>query len=183
MVKKIWRKKADILWKNYIDKRIKTIKNFSSEKKKEISKKLSNAQKKLKRENPEYYKKIKRKAAFISAQTWEKYKINKIEQKVMDWLQNNKLKVSYSPIIGKNQYDFIVHNTKILVEVQGDYWHCNPKIYGSKKFSEIEQRQRIKIISDLKKKIYAKERGFKILCIWEQDIKNNNFEALKELII
>lgn len=53
----------------------------------------------------------------------------------------------YSCIMGSKekcfQYDFILHNKRILIEVQGNYWHGNPKFYnedgsnGKKKLNDI----------------------------------------------
>jgi len=88
----------------------------------------------------------------------------------------------WSPIIGLYQYDFIIHNRRILIEVNGDYWHVNPKIYGDKLFKDLKDYQRSKIIIDLKKKIYAHERNFRVITIWENDINKHNFDILKELL-
>ena len=66
-------------------------------------------------------------------------------------------------------FDFKVGNT--LVEVQGDYWHCNPNTrHAVPKFkSQINNVNR-----DKRKKTYIKNNtDYKIMYIWEYDIVNN----------
>lgn len=45
----------------------------------------------------------------------------------------------------------------------------------------LNERQKYKVSMDKKKKEFAKKYGYKIFYIWEHDIKNNNFEILKEI--
>ena len=54
------------------------------------------------------------------------------------------------------QYDFIIRHRRILIEVQGDYWHSTQK---AKK-------------CDLNKKIFCEKNGYKLLCIYEHELKN-----------
>jgi len=89
----------------------------------------------------------------------------------------NKLNIEFKAqlFIGKNSYDFSIKKKKILIEVNGDFWHANPKLYkigdilpypgGSLKAEYIWER-------DVRKKEYAERRGYKIFYIWENDIKN-----------
>ena len=66
------------------------------------------------------------------------------------------------------RFDFKLNND-ILIEVQGDYWHCNPKIFPE----PINDEQRWAIQKDERKKEFAKNKGFKILYLWEHDLYND----------
>jgi very-short-patch-repair endonuclease len=68
-------------------------------------------------------------------------------------------------------------NTNVLVEVDGDYWHGNPKIYS--KLNEIQLKQKER---DIKNEQLAKENGFIVLRFWESDILNNKNIIVKELM-
>lgn len=83
-------------------------------------------------------------------------------------------------------YDIIIDNTNKLIEVNGDYWHGNPKIYKVNdlimKGSSVERTVGDKWGFDKKKIDYAISLGFEVLVIWEYDL-NNNLEEVKESIL
>jgi len=78
-------------------------------------------------------------------------------------------------------YDFVFN--KKVIEYNGDYWHCNPKIYDknffnkNKKMSseEIWEYDKIKIDSIVKE-------GYEVLVIWESDYKENKELAIQKCI-
>ncbi len=61
--------------------------------------------------------------------------------------------------------DFLLED-KCVIEVQGDYFHCNPKRYpdGPK-----NDRQRYTIEKDSRKRQWLKDNGYRLLEIWESD--------------
>lgn len=67
-------------------------------------------------------------------------------------------------------YDFVISNKKIAIEFNGDYWHCNPKVYEpdfihehiGKTAEEIWEYDYLKLEA-------LKERGFEVYVIWESD--------------
>ena len=75
-------------------------------------------------------------------------------------------------------YDFVDTVNKICIEFNGDYWHCNPKIYESSwvhphiKLSagEIQNRDNEKIKA-------IEKRGYKCLVVWEREY-NISFDNL-----
>lgn len=154
---------------------IKYNKNMSKEDKLKRSEITSKAVKKFQSKNPEYTKKIRTKARYRShlSQSKRKYEMNKIEKKVF-----NKIKhfgFEYSVILGFKQYDFGLKKERILIEVQGDYWHGNPNIY---KKEDLNRTQRKKQEADKSKKDFALKHGFKIFYIWEEEINNNSYTNL-----
>lgn len=70
--------------------------------------------------------------------------------------------------IGYYVCDFVIGKT--IIEVQGDYWHGNPRIYESNK---LNFTQRKNIQRDKAKFTYLTNKGYNVICIWEYDIHNN----------
>lgn len=87
--------------------------------------------------------------------------------------------------IGHRNYDFLI-NKNLLLEVQGDYWHANPKIYsssdiidmGAKKMTAQEVWER-----DKAKEKIAVDRGYKIVYIWENEMRQLSESDLEKLLI
>jgi G:T-mismatch repair DNA endonuclease (very short patch repair protein)/glutathione peroxidase-family protein len=79
--------------------------------------------------------------------------------------------------------DIFIKPNKII-EVYGDYWHGNPKFY--EEGSELNlPTGKIKVEEkwekDKNRKEYLQEQGYKILTIWEDDIKND-LESIEQII-
>jgi G:T-mismatch repair DNA endonuclease (very short patch repair protein)/ribosomal protein L37AE/L43A len=74
--------------------------------------------------------------------------------------------------------DNYLEDENLIIEVNGDYWHCNPNI-----FSKIEnQKQYYRILRDKAKHTYVeKEYNISILYLWECDIRQN-IELCRALI-
>jgi very-short-patch-repair endonuclease len=75
--------------------------------------------------------------------------------------------------------DFASPKLKLAVEIDGDFWHCNPKVYpnGPKYASQIRN---LKI--QKRKENYIKKKNWKILRFWEYDI-NNNPNKIKKIVL
>lgn len=74
--------------------------------------------------------------------------------------------------------DFACEEKKIAFEVDGDFWHANPKkypngaVYKSQKRNERVQKA---------KTTYLQNRGWQIFRFWEDDIINNNENIIYEV--
>jgi len=152
--------------------------NLSIEEKEKISKKLSDSQKKLYQQNPDDYISKRSKVAKITATKSYRYKINKIEQIVSDKLKELGLLCEYSVILDYYQFDFGSREYRFLIEVQGDYWHGNPKIYKKTQLNETQKRN---MKRDKEKIKFAKKHNIQLYHIWESDIRSNNFSVLEEI--
>jgi very-short-patch-repair endonuclease len=75
-------------------------------------------------------------------------------------------------------FDFHVVRQNVYVEVDGDYWHSNPKFYPN---GPITKSQKINWFRDLKKNDFAKREGLFVLRFWEYDIINNKQMAVDAL--
>ncbi|RLC48835.1 MAG: hypothetical protein DRH57_01470 [Candidatus Cloacimonadota bacterium] len=112
--------------------------------------------------------------------------ISKLEIRIQTILSS--LLISYSTQfeIKKKFFDIKIINTKIIIEVNGDYWHCNPNLYnsddlvnfpdGTKIASSIWER-------DKKKNLLASEQGYKVVLLWESEIKCRTDEELETLLL
>lgn len=75
-------------------------------------------------------------------------------------------------------YDFYIPSKNTVIEVDGDYWHCNP--------SKFILENLPKYIQDYKtiektKEAYLLENGYNIIRFWEDDIVNNEDNVKKRL--
>ena len=102
-----------------------------------------------------------------------------IEQFVIDVLEKNNIKYLYNTKVEYYKPDFIICGTRMIIEVQGDYFHCNPFIYTNGPKDEIQIKH---IVRDYYKKCYFMSRGYDILYIWEKDI-NENPDKVEENIL
>lgn len=78
----------------------------------------------------------------------------------------------------KGYYDFYLPKQNILIEVQGDFWHCNPQ---SKYFKPIYDCQKKNLIVDLKKKLWCEENKIPLIEIWEMDMKIKTQEIIEKI--
>ena len=74
--------------------------------------------------------------------------------------------------------DFICYD-KIVIEVQGDYWHANPLLFD---YSKINNVQKKNVTRDIAKKKVIEDLGLKYFEIWEYDLKNNYNQIKNKLI-
>ena len=155
--------------------------SLSEEYIKEYANKISESQKRLQRDDPEEYRRLKAKggtAAMVSQmKTW---KPNKIESIVQNELNKRGLSFKFGVILGHKQFDFGNKKHRILIEVQGDYWHANPELYGDGK-RLINKIQSSKIEKDKNKAKFCQEKGLSLFYIWETQILNNDFSVLDEI--
>jgi hypothetical protein len=105
----------------------------------------------------------------------EKIKKTKIEQKFENFLIDNNISYKYSFIVDKRQFDFVIFCKKqnILIELQGDFWHGNPKFWGKLEEGfkyELREHQKMKQLDDAIKRRIAFETGYDFLVFWENDI-------------
>lgn len=83
-------------------------------------------------------------------------------------------------------YDILIPKYNMLIEVQGDYYHANPKIYKLDDklnfFGTINIANEIWNKDKLKKDI-ALKNDFNIIYVWEDEIKNKSNDSIKSILI
>lgn len=76
------------------------------------------------------------------------------------------------------EYDAYVPSKKLLIEVDGDYWHGNPAIY-----TELNEQQTKMVHNDIFKEELAKQNGMELVRFWQSEVETEQFlSKLKEVI-
>ena len=106
---------------------------------------------------------------------------SKPEKLVESILKNNSFSYKREQPVSRWRADFIV-NENIVIEVQGDYWHANPKVYDRSNLNSLTKVQKKGIIRDKKKKDWILSNDFDYIEVWENDLKYDFDNTLKKLI-
>lgn len=93
----------------------------------------------------------------------------------------------YTPIhshkIGRKVYDIYIAELNMLIEFNGDYWHCNPKKYNANYFNARRNMTAKDIWDrDAEKEKLAIKSGYNFLTIWELDYKKNKKIIFSKII-
>lgn len=107
---------------------------------------------------------------------------SKPELKVGEWLRLQGYELSPQFVVDKFYFDFHICNSNVLIEVHGDYWHCNPNVYVN---GPINDWQKSSIKRDFCKRDKARQLGYHRIVIWEKDIKESfeiTMNSVKEKI-
>lgn len=83
--------------------------------------------------------------------------------------------IMYQYPIQRYIVDFAIPDKKIVLCVNGDYWHANPLLYGDKVLGKL---QKVNVRQDANKKVFLEKAGWLVVTIWESEIYWN-----KELVI
>ncbi len=107
----------------------------------------------------------------------------KIELKIQGFLEElgiTYLKQFYVKEI-KNKYrcDIFVPSFNLIIEVDGDYFHGNPKFYSKKELTKKQQEQKIR---DKLRTDQLIQQGFRVIRLWEDDIKDMTKVKFQELV-
>lgn len=110
---------------------------------------------------------------------------NRIESKVAESLLTNQVPFKFSHFIKNRQFDFLI-SEKVLIEVQGDFWHANPKYYKDNSVLNFPGNKK-KIARELwegdRKKLELVEKlGYIVVYLWEDEVKKSSLDEIMELI-
>lgn len=101
----------------------------------------------------------------------------KLEKKFKKILNDLNIEYEFQSKLGNFNYDFLLKN-KLIVEIDGDFWHCNPNKWEK----PIYESQKHTIKHDKIKTKWAKDNGYKLLRFWESDINENPAKIVKKLL-
>lgn len=122
-------------------------------------------------------------------------KISKPHKIISDFLKSQNIKHKNEIIFSKfnNIYnkiyspraDIVIEDIKLIIEINGDLWHANPKLFkkndfiktwgGNQTAAEIWEKDRIK-------KAHMEDFGYKVYYIWQNDIQKNLDLVQKDLL-
>lgn len=106
------------------------------------------------------------------------------ERKIADALENlNICFVQQKSINSLFRYDFFIPNANLLIEFNGDYWHCFPPLFESSYIHPHKQMLASEIWAyDEAKTEHAKSAGYNIVTVWENQLIDLNEEELRNFI-
>jgi len=106
--------------------------------------------------------------------------MNNLEKMVADELDKANISYYFQYFITEDgickSYDFKLKGKPIIIEVDGDFWHGNPNTKNH--HIHVDET----IINDGVKTKMAEELGYKIVRLWESDIKKDPSIVLKYVI-
>lgn len=91
-----------------------------------------------------------------------------IEKIFKDFLIANNIEYKEQKNIRYLNYDFYLPKYNLYVEIQGSYWHCDPRIYTKGPKNKI---QRIEVEKNKTKIRIAEESKVNLLCLWQPDLE------------
>ncbi|MCK9541929.1 MAG: endonuclease domain-containing protein [Novosphingobium sp.] len=129
---------------------------------------------------------VKKNFKLFKSQDGFDVKTSGVEEMFIQYLDKLKLQYVRQFKLSGFYYDFaIVKDGELvcLVEIDGDYYHANPKLYPKDGFlypNQIKQKNRDKVKNNV-----ASMNGYILLRFWENDIKNDKkmiMETLKKRV-
>lgn len=97
--------------------------------------------------------------------------MNKLEKIVADELDRLNVKYTFQFFINNDgvckSYDFKLKRRNIIIEADGDFWHGNPDTKSH--HIGVEETKE----NDFLKEKMANDRGYKVIRLWEKDIKRD----------
>jgi len=103
-----------------------------------------------------------------------------LELLISDILDINNIKYKRQYWVNKTSYDIKIG--KILLEINGDFWHCNPIKYNESYIHPYIKKAASDIwLKDYNKKLNAEKYGYKVIYIWEDEIRKT--KDLSKLVL
>lgn len=98
----------------------------------------------------------------------------KTELIIKTLLESLEIPHTHSFYLCGKQFDFLLPDQKIIIEVNGDFWHANPTKYKPNDLLPFPGKA--VVAKNLWKKDYLKrklanEHGYYVVYVWESDIK------------
>jgi hypothetical protein len=106
---------------------------------------------------------------------------SKAEFEIIEYLESKNIECQSSYRVESKIFDIYIPKYNLLVEYNGDYWHCNPKKYKADYFNKKKNKTAEELWEYDKNKLYlAKKYNYNTIVIWESDYKQNK-NILKEI--
>jgi very-short-patch-repair endonuclease len=157
-------------WSNEFRKSI----SLNSDRSAKISKSLSGKPK-----SPEHREQMKKQLAINRRERLTSGKMSKPERLMEDILKSHGIEYVYQQEVSGFFYDFYIPSKNILIEVDGDFWHCKP---GTKYETPKMPEQVKNVVNDKKKTTVACSNNYTLIRFWESDIQDNRLQVVKTLI-
>jgi DNA mismatch endonuclease, patch repair protein len=105
------------------------------------------------------------------------------EKKLHNYLKGNKIKHKMHPKLTGNP-DILLVNSNTLIFLHGCFWHKCPKCYKQPKTKKKYWIPKIEnnVKRDRKNQRLLKKEGYKVIIIWEHEIKMDFGKAFNKII-
>ncbi len=107
----------------------------------------------------------------------------KIELKLQNYLRQSQIEFITQYYLGDIDYkyrcDIFIPSMNLIIEADGDYWHGNPNKYSEE---ELTDKQKLQKERDNIRTKQLLEKGYKVIRIWENDIKKIDINDFKEIL-
>lgn len=111
------------------------------------------------------------------------FPVSNYEKTLKKILESNFLCVVPQFIINSLKYDFYIKDKNLLIEFNGDYWHCNPEKYQPGYFHTVKQMTATQLWEqDEKKRQLAINSGYNFITIWEKDFNKNREREIQKIL-
>jgi G:T-mismatch repair DNA endonuclease (very short patch repair protein) len=102
------------------------------------------------------------------------YNRSKKEKEIYSFLKTKFKKTKHSFVVDKFICDIYIPELNLMIEYNGDYWHCNPKKYDKEYYHKIKNKTAGKIWEyDSNKIDLIKNYGYNLEIVWETDYEKN----------
>lgn len=109
--------------------------------------------------------------------------VSKAEIEIKNYLEQCGFKIKSQFLIETLKYDFLLVDHNVIIEYNGDYWHCNPKKYDKNFFNKKKSMYANELWEkDKTKKELAEKNGYKFFTIWEKDYNINKEKEIEKII-
>lgn len=117
------------------------------------------------------------------------FNTSNLELKVQSYFEQLKIVTikQYKINVNSNKnkfYDLFIKEKNLLIEINGDYWHANPKKFNENdliKYPGKIIKAKEKWIEDEEKKKIAIQNGYRIIYFWEDELKE--IKSVDEFLI
>ena len=115
--------------------------------------------------------------------------ISLFEKKIVSYLLDLGIEIETQFKFKKyfHKYDIKIKNSNILIEINGDFWHANPKKYNAEDVLNFSATNHIKAKDiwkkDEKNRKFAEKNNYKVLYIWESDVDGKEEIQIKKHLL
>ncbi len=106
--------------------------------------------------------------------------VSKLEKSVGDIA----LKYGFTPSVAIDRYlaDFCHKDYKVIIEINGDFWHCNPVFWQPEDDHPFKKLKAKQIwAKDLARSKFLESLGYKVCILWERDILKGKSQFLEKI--
>lgn len=109
-----------------------------------------------------------------------KYRLkSKTELLIYDELKNTYHDIISTFYISTKPFDYYIPNKNLLIEYNGNYFHCNPNMYNENYFNEkLNKTAKELWEKDNQKIMLGVKNGYRVLTIWEKDYKEKGIDYI-----